>query len=225
MDGFALHVPDRLSYKIVSEIKAGDTHKVELKPGEAIKIFTGAAVPDLANSVLQIEKTAVTYGLLSLTESVKLDANIRSIGEQIIVNEIALSKGTKLNAAAIGFLAGLGISPVHVYRKPSVGILVTGNELVKPGNELQYGKIFESNSIMLQTALKETGIKEIKTYEVSDDFKNTKSSIEKALAENIIVLISGGISIVDYDFVKATLEELKVETLFYKVNQKPGNLC
>ncbi len=222
MDGFALNVHESLSYKIIGEIKAGDAHKVELKLGEAVKIFTGAAVPDSANAVMQIEKTSVNDRILSLTEPVKCEANIRPLGEQITINEIALSKGTKLNAAAVGFLAGLGISTVYVYKKPSVGILVTGNELLKPGSELEHGKIFESNSIMLHVALTETGIKDIKTYAVDDDFQNTKNSIAKALQENDVLLISGGISVGDYDFVKAALEELKVETLFYKVNQKPG---
>ncbi|MFC5285332.1 gephyrin-like molybdotransferase Glp [Pedobacter alpinus] len=222
MDGFALHIYDSLTYKIIGEIKAGDAHKIELKAGEAVRIFTGAAVPDSANAVMQIEKAAVKNDDLILTESVKESTNIRPIGEQIKVNEKALLKGTKLNAAAIGFLAGLGITTVSVYKKPTVGILITGNELVKPGNILKHGKIYESNAIMLQTALTETGTKNINTYEVNDDFINTKNSIEKAIHENDILLISGGISVGDYDFVKAALEELQVETLFYKVNQKPG---
>ena len=222
MDGYALHIHDSLSYKLIGEIKAGDSHKINLKPGEAIKIFTGAAVPDSANAVMQIEKTSVTNETLVLNEGINVNTNIRPFGEQIKVNEIALSKGAKLNAAAIGYLAGLGITTVTVYKKPSVGILITGNELVKPGNELEFGKIYESNSIMLLAALLDSGIKNITNYEVNDDFLNTKNSIEKALNENDILVVSGGISVGDYDFVKAALEELKVETLFYKVNQKPG---
>jgi molybdopterin molybdotransferase len=222
MDGYALNVQDSLSYDLIGEIKAGDAHKMVLKPGEAIKIFTGAAVPDSANAVIQIEKTSCTNETLLLNESVALHTNIRPIGEQIKENEIALTKGTILNAAAIGFLAGLGITRVSVFKKPSIGILVTGNELVKPGNALEYGKIYESNSIMLQAALLNANFDTISSYEVNDDFINTKDSIEKALQENDILLISGGISVGDYDFVKAALEELKVETLFYKVNQKPG---
>lgn len=222
MDGYALNLHDSLSYRLIGEIKAGDAHKMVLKPGEAIKIFTGAAVPDSANAVIQIEKTTCTKETVLLNERVALHTNIRPIGEQIKENEIALTKGTILNAAAIGFLAGLGITTVTVFKKPSIGILVTGNELIKPGNVLEHGKVFESNSIMLQAALLNANFDEINTYEVNDDFSNTKNSIEKALKENDIVLISGGISVGDYDFVKSALEELKVETLFYKVNQKPG---
>ncbi|MFC6266737.1 molybdopterin molybdotransferase MoeA [Frigoriflavimonas asaccharolytica] len=222
MDGFALNIHESLVYYLIGEIKAGDSHKIELKSGEAIKIFTGAAVPDSANAVMQIEKTVLTNEILELKEPILLETNIRPLGEQIKKNEIALSKNNILNAAAIGFLAGLGITKVSVYKKPSVGILVTGNELVKPRNDLEYGKIYESNSIMLQAALLDSGFKNINTYNVDDDFLNTKNSIEKALTENDIILISGGISVGDYDFVEAALAELKVETLFYKVNQKPG---
>ena len=222
MDGFALKLHDSFNYQLIGEIKAGDSHIFELKPGEAVKIFTGAAVPDSANAVMQIEKTTVSKEILELKESIPLETNIRPLGEQIKKNEIALAKGSILNAAAIGFLAGLGITTVSVYRKPSVGILVTGNELVKPGNALEYGKIYESNSIMLHAALINFGFNNCTTYNVDDDFLNTKNSIEKALLENDILLISGGISVGDYDFVEEALKSLEVETLFYKVNQKPG---
>lgn len=222
MDGYALSLHDTLFYKLIGEIKAGDENQIELKPGQAVKIFTGAAVPDSANTVIQIEKTTIANEILQLNESVALNKNIRPIAEQIQANEIALGRGSLLNAASIGFLAGLGITTVSVYKKPIVGILVTGNELVKPGQELAPGKIYESNSIMLQAALLNANFDRINTYEVDDNFINTKKSIGKALQENDILLISGGISVGDYDFVKTALEELQVETLFYKVNQKPG---
>lgn len=222
MDGFALNMHEGLTYKIIGEVKAGDYSSIELRPGEAIKIFTGAAVPNSANSVIQIEKTTVNNETLLLNEVVKPNTNIRQIGEQIKINEIALTKSTQLNAAAIGFLASLGITQAKVYKKPSVGILVTGNELVKPGNDLPLGKIYESNSIMLQAALHESGIKNCAIYEAKDDLEGTIQSIQKALNENEIILITGGISVGDYDFVQRALDELSVETLFYKVNQKPG---
>ncbi|KHJ39397.1 molybdopterin molybdenumtransferase [Pedobacter glucosidilyticus] len=222
MDGYALNLHDSLTYHIIGEIKAGDTHKLELKPGEAIKIFTGAAVPDSANAVVQIEKTTCTHTTLHVNEKIKLNTNIRPLGEQIKANELALAKNTILNAAAIGFLAGLGITRVSVFKKPSIGIIVTGDELVMPGDQLVYGKVFESNAIMLHAALLNAGFDGITTYKVNDDFLKTKNSIQKALEVNDILLISGGISVGDYDFVKGALDELQVETLFHKVNQKPG---
>jgi molybdopterin molybdotransferase len=222
MDGFALCLHDELVYEIIGEIKAGDTHQVVLLPGQAIKIFTGAAVPDTTQAVIQIEKVSVNEKQLVLDEAVQTGTNVRPIGEQIATGELALEKGTLLNAAAIGFLAGLGFTSVKVFQKPRVGILVTGNELVKPGLPLEYGKVYESNGIMLESALKDAYFDEVNLYEVNDNYENTRNELQKALSANDVVLVSGGISVGDYDFVAAALTELQVETLFYKVNQKPG---
>lgn len=222
MDGFALCLHENLVYEIIGEMKAGDTHQVVLSPGQAIKIFTGAAVPDSAQAVIQIEKVIVKDNQLHLETAVKPETNVRPIGEQIKVGDVALEKGTVLNAAAIGFLAGLGFTTVKVFQKPSVGIVVTGNELVQPGKPLEYGKVYESNGIMLESALRDAAFENVNTYAVNDDFENTKNTLEQALSENDVVLVSGGISVGDYDFVEAALASLEVETLFYKINQKPG---
>ncbi|HEY6142721.1 MAG TPA: gephyrin-like molybdotransferase Glp [Flavobacterium sp.] len=222
MDGYALCLFEGLDYEIIGEIKAGDSDLVELQPGQAIKIFTGAAVPDSAQAVIQIEKISEKGGRLYLEEQVESDTNVRPVGEQISVGELALEKGTLLNAAAIGFLAGLGFTSAKVYQKPRVGIVVTGNELTKPGEPLEYGKVYESNGIMLESALKEAYFDAVTLYEVNDDFENTKNKLADALSANEVVLVSGGISVGDYDFVARALKELEVETLFYKVNQKPG---
>jgi molybdopterin molybdotransferase len=222
MDGFALCLHDALVYEIIGEIKAGDSHLVELLPGQAVKIFTGAAVPDSAQAVIQIEKVAANGTQLLLDELVHPETNVRPMGEQISVGDLALEKGTVLNAAAIGFLAGLGFTNVTVYKKPKIGIVVTGNELTKPGMPLEYGKGYESNGIMLQSALLDSYYDAVTLYEVNDDFENTKNKLQEALTTNEVVLVSGGISVGDYDFVARALKDLHVETLFYKVNQKPG---
>jgi molybdopterin molybdotransferase len=222
MDGFALCLHDTLVYEIIGEIKAGDSHLVELLPGQTVKIFTGAAVPDSAQAVIQIEKVTADGTQLILDTAVLPETNIRPIGEQISVGDLALEKETLLNAAAIGFLAGLGFTKVSVYQKPKIGIVVTGNELSKPGTALEYGKVFESNGIMLESALMDSHYNEISLYEVNDDFENTKNKLQTALTTNDVVIVSGGISVGDYDFVAKALKELNVETLFYKVNQKPG---
>ncbi|MGL2966798.1 molybdopterin molybdotransferase MoeA [Flavobacterium sp. XGLA_31] len=222
MDGFALCLHDALEYEIIGEVKAGDENQPELQPGQAVKIFTGAAVPDSAQAVIQIEKVAVIGNQLQLEEQIAAQTNVRPLGSQIKQDDEVLTKGTFLNAAAIGFLAGLGFTKVKVYQKPTLAIVVTGNELVQPGQPLPNGKVYESNAVMLQTALYSTHYNEVKRYEVNDDFEGTKTILEKALDENDVVMVSGGISVGDYDFVSKALESLQVETLFYKVNQKPG---
>ncbi|HEX8014676.1 MAG TPA: molybdopterin molybdotransferase MoeA, partial [Flavobacterium sp.] len=127
-----------------------------------------------------------------------------------------------ITPAAIGFLACLGITEIIVYKKPKVAILVTGNELVKPGKKLPKGKIYESNSVMLEAALQTIGVSKTKVFKVKDNLKATKEALKGILKKYDVVLVSGGISVGDYDFVKEALLKNGVEELFYKINQKPG---
>ena len=222
MDGFALSLHDQLTYDIVGEIKAGDYFDGQLLPGQAMKIFTGAAVPDSAQAVIQIEKVTVNNHQLQLQENVNPETNVRPLGSQIEKGTVALEKGSFLNPAAIGFLACLGFTSVKVYAKPKVGIVITGNELVQAGQHLPDGKVYDSNSIMLKVALQSQQYNQINSYQVEDTFEATKSVLQQAIEENEVILVSGGISVGDYDFVGKALQSLAVETLFYKVNQKPG---
>ena len=222
MDGFALSLHDELTYEIVGEIKAGDFFDGQLQPGQAMKIFTGAAVPDSVQAVIQIEKVTVDNQQLQLQEKVKPETNVRPLGSQIEKGTVALEKGSLLNPAAIGFLTGLGFTSIKVYAKPKVGIVITGNELVQAGQPLPSGKVYESNAIMLQLALQSAAYNQINSYQVEDTFEATKSVLQQAIDENDVILISGGISVGDYDFVGKALQSLAVETLFYRLNQKPG---
>tara|TARA_R110002033_G_scaffold168662_1_gene208638 strand:- start:27195 stop:28370 length:1176 start_codon:yes stop_codon:yes gene_type:complete len=222
MDGYAIKYSEQEKYTVVKESKAGDSGNHSLKVGEAVRIFTGALVPDDGDTVVMQEHVERNGDSILIQKMPEQFANIRKTGEQIKVGEIALKKGTKLNEAAIGFLACLGITTVTVYKIPKVTILVTGNELQKPGTDLEIGKIYESNSVMLKAVLQKSGIKDIEIIAVKDDYQETKTSIKNALEINDILLVSGGISVGDYDFVKEALLENKVEELFYKINQKPG---
>jgi molybdopterin molybdotransferase len=222
MDGYAIALHDALVYTVIGEIKAGDEHQVTLEPGEAVKIFTGAAVPDPAEAVIQIEKVNLSNNTIVLNETVMAETNVRQQGSQISKGAVALEKGAMLNAAAIGFLAGLGFVSVKVYQKPLIGIVITGNELVQPGQILPYGKVYESNWVMLHVALKTAGFVDVKRYETQDNFESTQITLKIAIEENDVVVVSGGISVGDYDFTGKALQSLNVETLFHKVNQKPG---
>ncbi len=220
MDGYAVILNGRSSYRLNTELKAGD--KIQLKPGEATRVFTGAAVPENADTVIMQEWAQPNSDTVEFIKKPKKYANIRKEGEQLKAGELVFKRGTVLNEAAIGLLAGLGISSVEVYANPKVGILVTGNELQQPGGPLQPGCIYESNALMLEVALKKAGVHKIHTYRVKDDLKSTTQKINEALQENDLLLISGGISVGDYDFVKLALESNRVKEVFYRVKQKPG---
>jgi molybdopterin molybdotransferase len=223
MDGFALHfVEGNMDYKIIGEMAAGEFKNCHLKPGEGIRIFTGAYVPETANLIVQQEWVSMQDEQITILQKPHLNDHIRPKGEQIQTGELALHSGTKLNAASIGFLAGLGITEVTVYAAPKIGLVTTGNELVQPGNELPLGKIYESNAVMLLAALKTFGFSSVQVETVEDDYEATKNSIEKGLKAMDLLILTGGISVGSYDFVSRALSDLGVGELFYKINQKPG---
>ncbi|MCF8274806.1 MAG: molybdopterin molybdotransferase MoeA [Flavobacteriaceae bacterium] len=222
MDGYALNLHDDFTYSLIGEVKAGDSHQPKLNQGEAVRIFTGAAVPDSANAVIMQEKVVVNGNEITIVSKPSIEYNIRQIGEQVKKGALALKKGTKLTPAAIGYLCSLGISEVSVYKKPSIALITTGNELIEAGEPLTYGKIYESNSKMLQTALLSLAFDSVSVHKIKDDYDDTYSKLNEVIAKNDLVIISGGISVGDYDFVGKALNELNVEEIFYKVNQKPG---
>ncbi|MDU8885075.1 molybdopterin molybdotransferase MoeA [Yeosuana sp. MJ-SS3] len=222
MDGYAINLHESKVYNVIGEVKAGDQHQLKLKEGEAIRIFTGSPVPESANAIVIQEKVMVNNKTIKIEEVIDLGANIRNIGEQVKNGDIALKKGTKLSPASVGFLISLGITEVKVYCKPNIAIVVTGNELIDAGQQLTHGKIYESNSNMLKTALEKFGYSKITIHKVDDNFNTTYNKLNEVINKNDMVLVSGGISVGDYDFVGDALQKLDVEQLFYKVNQKPG---
>lgn len=222
MDGYAFIHSELQQFDIVSTSQAGDFSNMQLEKNQAIRIFTGAFVPDNLDTVVMQEHTTVNDKTVEITKMPVRFANVRNKGEQIKENELVLENNTVITPAAIGFLACLGITKIAVYAKPKVAIVVTGNELIKAGKKLPEGKIYESNSIMIESALKGIGIKKIETFRVKDNLKATKKILKSCIVTFDVVLVSGGISVGDYDFVKEALLSNGVEELFYKINQKPG---
>ena len=226
MDGYAF-IHDDLKAKntisIVGEVPAGSVYPKELKKGQAVRIFTGAEVPKGADTVVMQEKVIVEDGCLKIQDSqIKKGANIRLKSSQINKGELAISRGTLLNAGAIGYLAGLGLTTVSVFRKPKVFVIVTGSELQKPGTKLEKGNIYESNSFSLIASLQSININLVNVQWVADDEAKIYNLIDKAVHEFDMVILTGGISVGDYDFVGRALAKLKAKNIFYKVKQKPG---
>ncbi len=222
MDGYGFIHDGSSHFEVIETIQAGDKKNIEIKKNQAVRIFTGAFVPDHVDTVIMQEHLEVQDNAIQIIKMPSPFANIRKKGEQIVKGAIVLEKGTLITPASIGFLACLGITKIMVHAKPKVAIVVTGNELVKAGSKLGKGKIYESNSVMLEAALQQLGIVNVKTYYAKDTLLATKKTVKKALKDHDIILISGGISVGDYDFVKEALLLNGVEELFYKINQKPG---
>lgn len=222
MDGYALHIGNDNTYRVLGEVKAGDDSELSLSAGEAIRIFTGASVPETANTVVMQEKVTKNEIYIEVEGDIKVNVNIRPQGEQIKIGDVALTKGTVINGAHIGFLASLGVTSVTVNNKPAVAVVVTGNELVMPGKPLSNGEIYESNGTMLCSVLNGLGYNNITTFTVKDDFEQTKNILQQAIDSYDVIIITGGVSVGDYDFVGKALNAIDVNEVFYKVKQKPG---
>ncbi|MFM9944055.1 MAG: gephyrin-like molybdotransferase Glp [Bacteroidia bacterium] len=225
MDGYAVASIDDLEqrkFEVIGEIKAGDPNNFNLKSGQAVRIFTGAIVPDTADSIVIQEKVEAKDGFIYLKESYKKGAFIRTSGSMMKKGDLALEAGFVFNPAAIGFLASMGIFKVKVYKNPEVSIITTGDEIMKPGTDLKPGQIYESNSFSLAASLKQMGIEPTHILTATDQKEDLKNQIKIGLNSSDILILTGGISVGKYDLVYEILKEFGVETIFYKVAQKPG---
>lgn len=224
MDGYAINrtSENESEFVVINEIQAGmDATSIELQEGQASRIFTGAMIPKNCISVVQQEHTERNGNQLHITEFTQNRKNIRYQGEQYKKGELILPKGTRINAGVVGIIAGLGVTEVNVKRPISATIITTGDELIEAGQILTPGKIYESNSEMLRSGLEEFNIQS-NLLRVKDNLQSTVDAISQAIQTSDLLLISGGISVGDYDFVKEALKQNKVNEVFYKVKQKPG---
>ncbi len=222
MDGYGIGSIELVDFEVVDEVPAGKAAgSISLSENEAVRIFTGAMVPPGVVAVAQQEIVTVNGLQIHLNQSVKKWKNIRDKGEQTSKGEVVLSKGTKISPAAVGLLSGLGLTTVHVYRKPNVVIIATGDELVTPGEKLPQGKIYESNTFAFQSACSQLGFG-CDIQQVSDNLENTFEILEESLNKYDVVAFSGGISVGKYDYVGEACKRANVEQVFYKVSQKPG---
>lgn len=226
MDGYAFSFSgwqQHKKLKITGEVAAGSNKAFQLAPENAVRIFTGAAVPAGADTVIMQEKVQVENGELKIEdESLKEGNSVRPKGSEIKAGTLALEKDSVLSPAAIGFLAGIGVTEVTVYPNPSVSIIITGNELQQPGKTLQHGQVYESNSFALAAVLQQLQVRNVQILHAIDKPDEVTETLKKALQQSDIVLLTGGISVGDYDFVLQASAECGVEKLFHKVKQRPG---
>lgn len=223
VDGYAFKFADiQKELKVVTEIAAGGFVSPQLKENECYRIFTGAPVPADADTVVMQEKVDFSNGKISINDKrLKIGGNIRLVGEQIKSGQVALEKGVRLTPAAIGYLASIGIPKVPVFNLKPISVLVSGNEFANNKADFSGGKIFESNGVMLANYLKELNIKS-GVSNVLDTLEESIKAIKFAEKQSDIIIVTGGVSVGDYDFTRRALEENDYEIVFHKVAQKPG---
>jgi molybdopterin molybdotransferase len=231
MDGYAVHVSDLsaaapgapVELPIVADIPAGRYRAEPLLPGQAARIMTGAPLPPGAEAVLPVEDTdAASHGNVKLKRSVIMNQNVRLSGEDVRQQETVLKAGTRLRPQEIGFLAMLGIGEISVFRRPRVGVLSTGDELVPVGLPLTPGKIYNSNAPMIQAQLASAGAETLDIGSLPDQPDAIRSALDRAVAGGVdLIVSSAGVSVGAFDYVRAVLESAgRLE--FWKVNMRPG---
>lgn len=230
MDGFAVRWKDikkeheitkPAELKIIEDVAAGDVATKSVGPGEAIRIMTGAPVPGGADTVVRVEFTEPSETTVRIFQPEPQGANIRPKGEDVKEGECIIAKGTQLRPAEIGMLAILAKSFVLVHQRPRVAILSTGDELADLDEKFDENKIVNSNSYGIAAAVQEAGGIPLLLGIAKDTPESLKEKIAQGLGCNIIVL-SGGVSMGDYDFTKAVFSELGADMHFWKLAIRPG---
>jgi molybdopterin molybdotransferase len=230
MDGFAVRAEDiRQEHAItkpavltiVEDVPAGKVATKTVGPGQAIRIMTGAPVPKGADTVVKVEETEASGNTVRVFKQEPRGANIRPQGEDVKKGDCIIAKGTRLRPAEIGMLAILAKSFVLVHQRPRVAILSTGDELADLDERFDEEKIINSNSYGLAAAVQEAGGIPILLGIAKDEPAALKDKIAHGLNADVLVL-SGGVSMGDYDFTKAVFKELGAEMNFWKLAIRPG---
>ena len=229
MDGYAVHAIDvagateasPVRLPVRGDIAAGQESAQRLEPGTAVRIMTGAPVPEGADAVVPVEWTDGATDEVSISRAPDLGAHIRRRGEDVAAGEIVLEPGTPINARVIAMLAAVGVAGVPVHRRPRVTVISTGDELVDPGAELGPGQIVDSNSYMLTAAVREAGADAVRVGPVRDDEEELERVLVEEAARSDLILTSGGVSMGAYDTVKAVLLRMGGVD-FVKVAMQPG---
>jgi len=222
MDGYALQSGDASDrFEIIRVIPAGVVPGKKIQKGQCARIMTGGMVPEGADRVVKREVTVEEEGFMRIVAEDR-NLNICYRGEDIKTGDVVLKKGVIIRPPEIAVIASMGLAGVAVYRRPAVSIIATGSELVEPGRPLAGGQIYDSNSSSLAAQVMQAGALVKRHGAAVDSPEKIQEAIEQAMHDSDIVLISGGVSAGDFDYVPDVLKDLGFTLLFEKVSIKPG---
>jgi molybdopterin molybdotransferase len=233
LDGFAVRAADvakashehPIHLQVIETVPAGYVPMKTVIPGSAIRIMTGAMMPEGADAVCRFEITrdAGDRSQVEVLKSVPVGEAISCVGEDVRKGLVVMDKGIRIGAAEIGMLATFGYAQVKVYSKPIVGILSSGTELIEVGEALVPGKVRNSNSYMVSSLVHRAGGIAKQFRPVSDDIDSIVKTINEALNEVDILVTTGGVSVGDYDLMHEAFEHVGAQKVFWKVMIRPGS--
>jgi molybdopterin molybdotransferase len=224
MDGYAFALDSLQQSKtltLVGRSMAGAPFQGTCKLGQCVRIMTGAKIPLDCDSVEMQENVEMHDDKATFLTEKQLGSHVRKAGEDIKIGQKVLTKGHKISAVDLGILASLGVNSVCVYRKLTVAIIATGDELKLPGQTLSSGDIYESNSFVLRGMLEKLSVEVINFGVIADDFDAIKATFISADKQADAVISIGGVSVGDADYTKTVLQDLG-EIGFWKIAMKPG---
>ncbi|ARD75186.1 molybdopterin molybdotransferase MoeA [Staphylococcus xylosus] len=231
-DGFALRSKDtegasgehRINFTVIDHIGAGSVSEKEVGPFEAVRIMTGAEMPKGADAVVMLEQTVEDEQSFTIRKSFNVNENVSLKGEETQIGDTVLNKGQQINPGAIAVLATYGYTQVKVFDKPSIGVIATGSELLEVGDDLEPGKIRNSNGPMI-AALSQKFNLDVASYQIQeDDLKSSIQVVKEAMAKHDIVITTGGVSVGDFDYLPQIYDEINAEVLFNKIAMRPGSV-
>jgi molybdopterin molybdotransferase len=226
MDGFALRAGDTsgapVALRIVDEARAGTGAGARVEPGMAIRISTGAPIPEGADAVIRQELTSTEDGTVTIEEAVVAGNDVRVAGGDIPVGSVVLTAGTLLTGPEIGVLAAVNIARPSVVRRPRVALVGTGDELIDPGGPLEPGQIRDTNSYALSAAARLAGAEVISRVKVGDDRAATTATLRDAMDGADVLVTVGGVSVGPHDHVRPALAALGAREIFGRVSLRPG---
>ena len=228
MDGYTIALSDdhtsktNLTFDVVDRIAAGSTGN-KLEKGYAARIFTGAPIPEGANTVIMQEECQPSDNgsQISVKRAIHFDENIRPTGNDIRQNDVVLSSGKKIKPQDVSLAASVGVSEIIVFKKIKVGVFFTGDELVEPGNPLLPGKIYNSNRYALVALLSRIGCDVLNLGNIEDKLDSTCDALESLSSQCDLIMTTGGVSVGEEDHVKPAVEKLG-ELNLWKIRMKPG---
>lgn len=235
-DGFALRAEDTkdassehpVEFEVIDHIGAGIVSAKTIGPFQAIRIMTGAKIPKGANVVIMLELTKTFEkdgkSMMSLKRPLKKGDNISRQGEETLKGNVMIKKGSKVTPGVTAILATFGYAVVPVAKKPVIGIISTGTELLQVSDAMVDGKIRNSNLSMVYAQVLEAGGEPLDLGGVSDDFDQSYEAVKAALSKVDMLITTGGVSVGDFDFLPAIYEKLGAEVLFNKVAMRPGSV-
>ncbi|CAH6884515.1 Molybdopterin molybdenumtransferase [Vibrio chagasii] len=224
MDGYAIRSEDLEldSYHVVAEVMAGHSYNKTVQQGEAVKIMTGAPMPEGVDVVVMREQAVQEGDIVSFPDAkISVGQNVRMAGEDLEIGQPVFTRGTRIESPEMGMMASLGFGTCPVLRKVKVGVFSTGDEVQAPGSEQKPNSIYDSNRFTIIGMLQKLGCDIVDYGIIEDDEQKMMDVLHSASLETDMVLTSGGVSVGDADYIKLALDKLG-EINFWRINMRPG---